>query len=106
MRILQLLVEALLYYAACMLVSRRREEAPGIVRVLIVVILLAFVSGGVQAVIGHFWLSSALVFVSSFFVLWIGLGIGLFRTILAAVLVAVLRWLLETVFTGRAHPLI
>lgn len=98
MRILHLLVEAILYYVACMLVARRREEAPGIIRVLITVALLAFVSGGLQAMIGHFWLSQALAFIISFFILWIGLGIGFFRTILAAILVILLRMLLERVF--------
>ena len=98
MRILHLLVEAVLYYVACMLVARSREEAPGIIRVLITVALLAFVSGGLQAMNGHFWLSQALAFIINFFILWIGLGIGFFRTILAAILVILLRMLLEKVF--------
>jgi len=98
MRILHLLVEAVLYYVACMFVARRREDAPGILRVFITVALLAFVSGGVQAMIGHFWLSQALAFVINFFILWIGLGIGFIRTILAAILVILLRMLLERVF--------
>lgn len=98
MRILQLLAEAILYYAACMLVARSREDAPGILRVFIAVALLAFVSGGVQALIGDFWLSQALAFIINFFILWIGLGIGFFRTIVAAILVILLRMLLERVF--------
>ncbi|MDD5088641.1 MAG: hypothetical protein PHI18_07580 [bacterium] len=98
MRILHLLAEAVLYYVACMLVARRREDAPGIIRVLITVALLAFVSGGAQAVVGDFWLSQAVVFVINFFILWIGLGIGFIRTILAAILVILLRMLLERVF--------
>ncbi|MFZ5433284.1 MAG: hypothetical protein ACOZB3_05865 [Calditrichota bacterium] len=98
MKFLHLLVEALLYYMACMLVARKREEAPGLIRVLITVIILAFISGGVHNVIGHFWLSNAIVFVINFFVLWIGLGIGFFRTILAAIIVILLRMLLEQVF--------
>ncbi|MBU0508267.1 hypothetical protein KKH27_05470 [bacterium] len=98
MRILHLLVEAILYYVACMLVARKREEAPGLLRVFLVVIVLTFVSGGFKAVIGEFWLSNALVFVVNFFILWIGLGIGFIRTILAAILVILLRMLLERVF--------
>ena len=106
MRILQLLVEALLYYAACSLVARSRAEAPGYLRVLIVVVLLAFVSGGIKAVIGDFWLSSAIVFVINFLILWIGLGVGFIRTIIAALLVALLRALLTAVFSGRSPSLI
>jgi hypothetical protein len=105
MRILQLLVEALLYYVACSLVARSREQAPGLLRVLFVVILLTFISGGVKAVIGDIWLGSAIVFVVNFLVLWIGLGIGFFRTILAAVLVLILRAVLETVFSRGWRPL-
>jgi hypothetical protein len=101
MQILQLLVEALLYYAACSLVARSRAEAPGYLRVLIVVILLTFISGGVKAVIGGFWLSNALVFVINFLILWIGLGVGFLRTIIAALLVMLLRALLTAVFSGR-----
>jgi hypothetical protein len=97
MNFLQLLAEAVLYYVACMLVARRREEAPGMIRVLITVALLAFISGGMKAVIGDFWLSNALVFLVNFFILWIGLGIGFVRTIVAAVLVILLRMLLDQV---------
>lgn len=100
MRILQLLAEAILYYVACSLVARTREAAPGLLRVLIVVVLLAFISGGVKAVLGeHFWLGNALAFIINFIVLWIGLGIGLLRTIIAALLVLVLRAVLAAVFT-------
>jgi len=95
---LQLLVEALLYYLACSLVARRREEAPGLLRVFITVLILAFVSGGVKGVVGDFWLSSALVFVINFFILLIGLGIGFFRTVIAAIVVILLRSLLEWAF--------
>ncbi|RPH93798.1 hypothetical protein EHM69_09285 [candidate division KSB1 bacterium] len=101
MRILQLLVEALLYYLACSLVARSREEAPGLIRVLLVVIVLTFISGGVKSVIGDFWLSSAIVFLVNFFVLWIGLGIGFFRTIIAALLVILLRSILTAVFANN-----
>jgi len=97
-RILHILAEALLYYLACMLVARRRDEAPGLVRVIITVIFLAFISGGIKNVIGEFWLSNAIVFVADFVILWIGLGIGFFRTILAAVVVLLLRMLLDAVF--------
>lgn len=94
---LQLVVEALLYYLACSLLSKR-EEAPGFIRVLITVLLLAFVSAGIKGVIGDFWLGTALATVISFFVLWIGLGIGLIRTILALIAVVLLRSLLVKYF--------
>ena len=98
---LQLLVEALLYYLACSIAVRRREEAPGLIRVFITVIVLAFVSGGVHSVLGHsFWLSSVIVFVINFFVLLVGLGIGMFRTIVAAIIVILLRSLMEWAFSG------
>jgi hypothetical protein len=97
---LQLLVEALLYYLACSIAVRRRDEAPGLLRVFITVLILAFVSGGVKAVIGDFWLSSAIVFVINFFILLAGLGIGLFRTIIAAIIVILLRSLMEWAFGG------
>jgi hypothetical protein len=106
MRILQLLVEAVLYYVACVMVARKREDAPGLIRVIFVVIILAFVSGGTKAVVGDFWLSSAVLFVLSFFILWIGLGIGLFRTILAAVTVLLLRSLMEAVFSSASSHLL
>ena len=95
---LQLLVEALLYYLACTLITRRRDDAPGLLRVFVTVIVLAFVSGGVKAIIGDFWLASMIVFVVNFFILLMGLGIGVFRTILAALLVIMLRSLLEWAF--------
>ena len=98
MTFLQLLVEAVLYYVACSLVARSREDAPGLLRVFLVVLLLTFISGGLKAVIGDFWLSHGIVFILSFFVLWIGLGIGFFRTIMAAILVMILRSVLEAVF--------
>jgi hypothetical protein len=101
---LRLLAEALLYYVACSLVARGRDDAPGFLRVLIVVLLLAFVSSGIRGVIGEFWLSSALVFVINFFILWIGLGIGLIRTIFAALIVILLRALMERVFSPGASP--
>jgi hypothetical protein len=104
MTFLQLLVEAILYYVACMIVSRNREEAPGLIRVLLVVLLLAFISGGVKAIIGDFWLSSAIVFIVNFFVLWIGLGIGFFRTIIAAIGVILLRMLLTRAFAVPHGP--
>lgn len=102
--LLQLLVEALLYYLACMLVARKREDAPGLIRVFITVVILAFVSGGVKAVIGDFWLSSAIVFVVNFFILLMGLGLGMFRTIIAALLVIFLRSLMQWAFGASAGP--
>jgi hypothetical protein len=103
MVLLQLLVEALLYYLACALVSRR-EHAPGLLRVFITVLLLAFVSGGVKAIIGDFWLASAIIFFLNIFILLFGLGIGILRTVVAAILVIVLRSLLEWAFGGMSRP--
>ncbi len=96
---LQLVVEALLYYLACSLLAKR-EEAPGLLRVFIVVMLLAFVSGGIKAIFSDFWIGSGIIAVLNFFILWIGLGIGLFRTILALIAVMLLRSLLEYSFGG------
>ena len=48
MHFLQLVVEALLYYLACSLLAKR-EEQPGFLRVMFVVLALAFVSGGMNA---------------------------------------------------------
>lgn len=104
MRFLQLLAEALLYYLACSFVARSREEAPGLVRIFIVVVILAFISGGVKFVIGDFWLSSGIVFFINFFILYLGLGIGFFRTAVAAILVIVLRSILERVFAAPNGP--
>ncbi len=100
MGILRLIAEAVLYYVACNFVARSKEDAPGFLRILIVVFLLSFVSGGLHYTIGHFWLTSFLALVISFFILWIGLGIGFFRTILAAIIVTILRMILERVFGG------
>lgn len=106
MHFLQLLVEALLYYLACSLLSKR-EEAPGFLRVMVVVLALAFVSGGVNAILPDFWVSSAIIAVINFFILWLGLGIGLFRTILALIAVMLLRSLLQYYFgpTGQGPAL-
>lgn len=99
MRILQIILETLLYYVACTLVARSREDAPGFVRVLIVVLVLALIAGGTGMLLsGGIWTSGAILFVLSFLVLWIGLGIGFFRTILAALIVSLLHALLERVF--------
>lgn len=99
MNFLQLVVEALLYYLACTLLAKR-EEQPGFLRVMFVVLALAFVSGGMNAVLPDFWISSALVAVVNFFILWLGLGIGMFRTILALIAVMLLRTLLQNYFGG------
>jgi hypothetical protein len=106
MVLIRLLAEALLYYVACSLVARGRENAPGFIRVFVVVLLLAFVSSGIRGVIGDFWMSSALIFVINFFILWIGLGIGMIRTIIAALIVILLRSLMEAAFgtaSGSGH---
>ena len=106
MNFLQLVVEALLYYLACSLLAKK-EDAPGFIRVLFVVLALAFVSGGVKAVLPNFWVSSAVITVITFFILWLGLGIGLFRTILALIAVMLLRSLLQHYFgpTGQGPAL-
>lgn len=97
MNFLQLLVEGLLYYLACSLLAKK-EDAPGFLRVMFVVLALAFVSGGVNAVLPDFWISSAIVTVINFFILWLGLGIGMIRTILALIAVMLLRSLLQHYF--------
>jgi hypothetical protein len=102
MHLLQLFVEALLYYLACAMLVRSSQDRPGLIRVFLVVLVLAFVSGGMKAVIGNFWLTSALVFVINFFILWLGLGIGFFRTIIAAILVIILRSIMEAVFASHS----
>lgn len=106
MNFLQLVVEALLYYLACSLLAKK-EDAPGFIRVMLVVLLLAFVSGGVNAILPDFWVSSAVITVLNFFILWIGLGIGLFRTILALIAVMLLRTVLQHYFgpTGQGPAL-
>ena len=106
MNFLQLIVEALLYYLACSLLAKK-EDAPGFIRVLVVVLALAFVSGGINAVLPNFWISSAIIAIINFFILWIGLGIGLFRTVLALIAVMILRSLLQYYFgrTGQGPAL-
>ena len=106
MNFLQLIVEALLYYLACSLLAKK-EDAPGFIRVLVVVLALAFVSGGINAVLPNFWISSAIIAIINFFILWIGLGIGLFRTVLALIAVMILRSLLLYYFgpTGQGPAL-
>ena len=102
MHFIQLLAEALFYYLACAILVRSSEERPGLIRVFLTVFLLAFISGGTKAVIGDFWLASALVFIINFFILWLGLGIGFFRTIIAALLVIVFRSIMEAVFASHS----
>lgn len=104
MPFLQLLVEAILYYVACMFVARTREDAPGLVRIFLVVLLIAFISGGMKYVIGDFWLTSGLLLVINFFILWLGLGIGFFRTVIAAIIVMILRAILEKAFAVPSGP--
>jgi hypothetical protein len=100
MRFLQLLVETLLYYIACSMLARSRESAPGFLRVLITVAIVALISGGIHYwPHANYWHSGILVFIGAFFVLWIGLGIGFFRTIIAALVVSLLRMLLEYAFS-------
>jgi hypothetical protein len=99
MRLIQLLVEALLYYLACTLVARNRESAPGFIRVILVVLILALVAGGTQSLVtGALWHSGVILFILSFIILWIGLGIGFIRTILAALIVTLLHSVLQKVF--------
>jgi hypothetical protein len=104
MPLLQLFVEALLYYLACSFVARKREEAPGLFRIFVVVVIMAFISGGVKYVVGDFWLTSGILFLLNLFILWVGLGIGFFRTVLAALLVFILRSILERVFAVPPGP--
>lgn len=104
MAFLQLLAEALLYYLACRILVHRQEEAPGLIRIFVTVFLLAVVSGGLKYAIGDFWLTSIIIFVINFFILLIGLGIGFFRTVLAAILVIVLRMILTAAFNFGRGP--
>lgn len=99
MNFLRLIVETLLYYLACSLMARNRENAPGLIRVFITVLIVAFISSAGTSVIDDIWVESVLVGIISFIILWIGLGIGLIRTILAALIVILLRSLLEAVFS-------
>ncbi len=96
--LIQILVETLLYYFACMIVARSHESAPSFLRVLITVLILSFFAGGVRYIVHDIWHSGALLFVISFFVLWFGLGVGFFRTIIATLIVAVLHAILEHLF--------
>lgn len=97
--VLQLLAETLLYYFACLIVARSHADAPGFIRVLITVLILSFFAGGVHYVIHGIWSSGALLFIVSFIVLWFGLGIGFFRTIIATLIVSLLHTLLERIFS-------
>jgi len=99
MPILRLLAETLLYYLACTLLARTREDAPGLLRVFITVLIVVFISSAGTAMINDIWVSSALVGIISFIILWIGLGIGLIRTIFAALIVILLRALMEAAFS-------
>jgi hypothetical protein len=100
---LVLVVEAVLYYVACSLVARTHEEAPGLLRIFIIVVLLAVISGSVAVAHWTFWSSSVIVFILQFIILWIGLGVGFFRTIIAALIVIFLRSLMEAVFSQAQH---
>ena len=54
--------------------------------------------------LGHGWLTHLLTLFVNFIILWVGLGIGVFRTVLAAVVVFLLNLLLAAVFSGRNPP--
>ena len=97
----QLLIEAVLYYFSCSLLSKDREHAPGLIRILITVLLCVAVTGGIRLLpLGgwEIWSQSVLGMMVQFMILWVGLGIGFFRTILATLLVGLLHTLLEYVF--------
>lgn len=98
--LLYLLVQALLYYIACHLLTRKHEHVPGILRLFVTVLLMAAANGFLSWSVGHGWLTSALILVINFLILLVGLGIGLLRTILAAVVVFFLNLLLRAVFAG------
>ena len=104
MPILRLIAETLLYYLACSLLARTREDAPGLIRVFITVLIVAFISSAGTAVIDDLWLNNVLVGIISFIILWIGLGIGLIRTIVAALIVMILRSLMEAAFARVTVP--
>jgi hypothetical protein len=96
---LRLIAETLLYYLTCSLLARKREDAPGLLRVFITVFLVAFISASGTAMINDIWVGSVLVGIISFVILWIGLGIGLIRTIIAVLIVMLLRSLMQAAFS-------
>lgn len=102
--LLYFLVQALLYYIACHLLTRKHEHVPGILRLFITVILIAAANGFLGWSLGHGWLTQVLILFVSFFILWAGLGIGVLRTILAALVVFLLNLLLAAVFAGWNPP--
>jgi len=99
MNFLRLIAETLLYFVAARLLARGKEDAPGLIRVFITVLIVAFISSAGTAVIDDIWLNGILVGIISFIILWIGLGIGLIRTIFAALIVVLLRSLMEAAFS-------
>ena len=99
MSILRLLAETLLYYLACSVLAKGKEGAPGLLRVFITVLIVAFISSAGTSIIDDIWMSSIFVGIISFIILWIGLGIGLIRTIIAVIVVMLLRTLMESAFS-------
>lgn len=102
--LLYFLVQALLYYIACHLLTRKHEHVPGVVRLFITVVLMAAVGGFLGWSLGYGWLTNVLILVTNFIILLVGLGIGVFRTLLAAVVVFLLNLLLRAVFGGWYLP--
>jgi hypothetical protein len=98
--LLRLIAETLLYYLTCSLLAKGKEGGPGLLRVFIVVLIVAFVSSAGTAMINDIWVGSVLVGIISFIILWIGLGIGLIRTILAVLIVMLLRSLMQAAFAS------
>jgi hypothetical protein len=101
--LLFLLAQALLYYIACRLLTGKQEHAPGILRLLVVVFLMILVERFFGWALGHGWLTGFLILVINFFILWAGLGIGLARTILAAIIVFLLNLLFAEIFASGSH---
>jgi len=102
--LLYYVVQAFLYYIACHLLTRKHEHVPGVIRLFITVVLMAAVGGFLGWSLGHGWLTNVLILVTNFLILLVGLGIGIFRTILAAVVVFLLNLLLRAVFSGWCFP--
>ena len=97
---LRLLAETLLYYLTCSLLARGKDGGPGLIRVFITVLIVAFISSAGTAMINDIWVGSVLVGIICFIILWIGLGIGLIRTILAVLIVLLLRSLMQAAFAS------
>lgn len=102
--LLFLLVQALLYYVACHLLARKSERVPGLMRLIFTVFFIVAISGFLRWALGYGWMTQVIVLVTSFFILWGGLGLGPLRTLIAALIVFLLNLALSRVFEGGHFP--